>query len=85
MDKNYLAAAGFYFTNCGDVVRCAFCGVEVGYLKEGDKAIADISFGVHFVDSLRTCLSGTSLFTQRHHHNLNKPAAAMICVGRLWS
>jgi len=31
MNKNYLAAAGFYFTNCSDVVRCAFCGVKVGY------------------------------------------------------
>jgi E3 ubiquitin-protein ligase XIAP len=41
MDKNHLAAAGFYFTNCGDVVRCAFCGVEVGYWKEGDNAFAD--------------------------------------------
>ena len=41
MDKNYLAAAGFYFTNCGDVVRCAFCGVEEGYWKEGDNAFSD--------------------------------------------
>ena len=41
MDKNYLAAAGFYFTNCGEVVRCAFCGAEVGYWKKGDNAIAD--------------------------------------------
>jgi hypothetical protein len=41
MDKNHLAAAGFYFTNSGDVVRCAFCGVEVGYWKKGDNAIAD--------------------------------------------
>jgi len=29
MDGNQLAAAGFYFTNQSDVVRCAFCGVEV--------------------------------------------------------
>ena len=41
MDKNYLAAAGFYFTNCGDVVRCAFCEVEVGYWKKGDNAFSD--------------------------------------------
>jgi len=41
MDKNHLAFAGFYFTNCSDVVRCAFCGVEVGYWKEGDNAIAN--------------------------------------------
>jgi hypothetical protein len=31
MDKNQLAAAGFYFNNWGNVVCCAFCGVEVGY------------------------------------------------------
>jgi len=41
MDKNHLAAAGFYFTNCSDVARCAFRGVEVCYWKDGDNAIAD--------------------------------------------
>jgi len=30
MDVNQLAAAEFFFINRGDVVRCAFCGVEVG-------------------------------------------------------
>jgi len=39
--KNYLAADGFYFTNCGDVIRCAFCGVKVGYWKEGYNAFSD--------------------------------------------
>jgi hypothetical protein len=29
MDINRLAAVGFYFTNCCDVVCFAFCGVEV--------------------------------------------------------
>ena len=41
MDENHLTVAGFCFTNWGDVVRCAFCGVEVGYLKEGDDAFID--------------------------------------------
>jgi len=41
MDKNQLAAAGFYLTNWGDVVRCAFCGVVVSYWKEGDDAFID--------------------------------------------
>ena len=41
MDKNFLTAAGFYFTNRGDVVRCTFCGMEVGYWKEGNNAFAD--------------------------------------------
>ena len=52
MDKNYLAAAGFYFTKCGDVVRCVFCGVDLGYLKEGDYAMQTISVGFQLVDSL---------------------------------
>jgi hypothetical protein len=41
MDKDHLSAAGFYFTNRGDVVRCAFCGVEVGRWEEGDDAFTD--------------------------------------------
>ena len=36
MDIKHLVAAGFYFTDWGDVVCCAFCGVGVGYWKEGD-------------------------------------------------
>jgi hypothetical protein len=33
IDINYLSAAGFYCTNWSDVVRCAFCGAEVGQWK----------------------------------------------------
>jgi len=36
MEANKLAAAGFYFTNQCDVVRCAFCGIEVGHWEEGE-------------------------------------------------
>jgi hypothetical protein len=36
MDKNRLVAAGFYYKGRGDKVRCAFCGVEVGWWQEGD-------------------------------------------------
>jgi hypothetical protein len=36
MDKNHMVFAGFYFTNRSDVVRCAFCGVQVGCWEEGD-------------------------------------------------
>jgi hypothetical protein len=39
MDVNQLAAAGFSFTNRGDVVRCAFCELEVGHWEKGDDAI----------------------------------------------
>jgi hypothetical protein len=41
MDINQLAAAGFLFTNTGDVVRCAFCGVEVGQWEEGNDVFKD--------------------------------------------
>ena len=41
MDVNQLAAAGFFFTNRGDVVHCAFCEVEVGQWLEGDDAFKD--------------------------------------------
>jgi hypothetical protein len=41
MDKNHLPPEGFYFTNRGDVVRCAFCGMEVGQWEEGDDAFKD--------------------------------------------
>ena len=41
MDVNQLAAAGLSFTNRCDVVRCAFCGVEVGDQVKGDDAFKD--------------------------------------------
>jgi len=40
MDVNQMAAAGFFFTNRGDVFRCTFCGVQVGQW-EGDNAFKD--------------------------------------------
>lgn len=36
-----MAAAGFYFLKREDVVRCAFCGVEVGCWVEGDDPMQD--------------------------------------------
>jgi hypothetical protein len=39
-NKNRLAAAGFYYTSRGDIVRCAFCGVEVGWWR-GDPPFAE--------------------------------------------
>jgi hypothetical protein len=36
-----MAAAGFYYMNEGDVVQCAFCGVEVGRWEEGDDPFTD--------------------------------------------
>jgi len=41
MHVNQPAAAGFFFTNRGDVVRGAFCGVEVQHWVVGDDAFKD--------------------------------------------
>jgi hypothetical protein len=41
MDKNRLEAAGVYYTSRLDIFRCAFCGVEVGWWREGDSPIAN--------------------------------------------
>ena len=38
LDKNYLAAAGFYYTNFKDVVCCAFCKVEIKEWKQEDNS-----------------------------------------------
>ena len=36
IDKNHLAAAGFYYTDWKDIVCCAFCDVQLGQWKEED-------------------------------------------------
>lgn len=36
-----LARAGFYYVRQEDLVRCAFCGIEIGKWEEGDDAMAD--------------------------------------------
>ncbi|KAL1131906.1 hypothetical protein AAG570_011517 [Ranatra chinensis] len=36
-----MAAAGFYYLKRGDVVRCIFCGVEVGQWVDGDDPMVD--------------------------------------------
>jgi hypothetical protein len=41
MDVKQLAAARFFLTNRGHVVRCAFCGVEIGHWIEGNDAFKD--------------------------------------------
>jgi E3 ubiquitin-protein ligase XIAP len=41
MDIYELPSAGFFYTNLGDVVRCAFCDVEVGKWEKGDVPIID--------------------------------------------
>jgi E3 ubiquitin-protein ligase XIAP len=41
MDKNYMAAAGFYFVGSEDRVRCPFCGVQVGCWAPGDDPFSE--------------------------------------------
>jgi hypothetical protein len=36
MDINHLVTDGFYYTNRSDVVRSAFCELEVGHWKKGE-------------------------------------------------
>lgn len=36
ISKNSLAEDGFYYTGKADIVRCAFCQLEVGYWETGD-------------------------------------------------
>jgi hypothetical protein len=45
MDKNEMTAAGFYFIGIGDMFRCPFCGVGIGYWKVGDNLFSDHKSG----------------------------------------
>lgn len=41
IDKNHLALLGFYYYGPGDIVKCFFCGVEIGSWEEGDDILTD--------------------------------------------
>lgn len=41
MEPKSLAKAGFYYVNKDDIVRCAFCNVEIGQWQRGDNAMND--------------------------------------------
>lgn len=41
VDVRLLAKAGFFFTRSEDIVRCAFCDVEVGRWEEGDDPVVE--------------------------------------------
>jgi hypothetical protein len=41
IDKNNLAAAGFYYTDHSDVVCCAFCVAQIDLFQEGDDTFKD--------------------------------------------
>ena len=81
MDVNQLVAAGFFFTNRADVVRCAFCGVEVGHWVEEMMHLSIISVGVQLASLLRGCLQETFLLHLKHFNT----SLAMTCAGLIWS
>lgn len=41
IDKHQLALLGFYYYGPSDMVKCYFCGVEIGMWEEGDDALTD--------------------------------------------
>jgi len=82
MDVNQLPAAGFFFTNEGDVVRFVFCRVKVGHWVEND-ALRTISVGFHLASFLRACLKET--FVLRLKLLNNSLAETMTCAGFIWS
>ncbi|KAK7789133.1 hypothetical protein R5R35_002077 [Gryllus longicercus] len=41
MSENLLAEAGFYYLHTGDLVRCAFCGIQIAYWEFGDKPMEE--------------------------------------------
>lgn len=41
MEPKSLAKAGFYYVNKDDIVRCAFCNIEIGQWQRGDNAMID--------------------------------------------
>jgi hypothetical protein len=59
-------AAGFYYTGYGDLVRCPFCKVLVGYWKTGDRPVFE-----------HRCLSLNCAFA--YGHISNDPNAPVEC------
>ncbi|CRK95837.1 CLUMA_CG009286, isoform A [Clunio marinus] len=41
IDKHQLALLGFYYYGPSDMVKCYFCGVEIGMWEEGDDVLTD--------------------------------------------
>lgn len=41
LEGKRMAEAGFYYTRKSDLVKCAFCGIEIGKWEEGDDPIRD--------------------------------------------
>lgn len=41
INKHQLALLGFYYYGPGDMVKCNFCGVEIGMWEDGDDVLTD--------------------------------------------
>jgi hypothetical protein len=64
MDGNQLAAAGFYFTDQSDIVRCAFSGVEVGYWEKVQDALKEHQRWSPFCEFAKwMCAGNISIFS----------------------
>jgi len=61
---NKPAAAGFYLKNWSDLVLCAFCGVKVARLEEGDNVLKELQRWNNPAGPLRGCALETFLFFQ---------------------
>jgi hypothetical protein len=88
MDKNHLAAAGFYFTD--GVMYFVAHSVEWRWDcgKKETMPLETINSVFHLVISSRVCFSETFqllLMAKLNHHHLTKLVLAMMCVGHIRS
>jgi len=88
IDANQMAAAGFYFTNESDVVRWVFfCGVEIGYWRDGDIALKEHQRWIPSCGFVKGCGLETFLLfltaSQRNH--LNSLPEAATCASLISS
>ena len=85
MDANQLAAIGFYFTKQTLIVRCAFCGVEVGYCEKGQVALEEHQRSSPFCELAKGLVLETFLFflwTSLRNHRNNLPKNRDVCGSR---
>jgi hypothetical protein len=88
MYKNRMVFAGFYFTKRSDVVRCAFCGVQVGCREKGDDAFIEYRRWSPSCEYIRSLFDGGFLLAPKSnlvHHRLEKLPVAMTYVRLIWS
>ena len=77
IDKNHLAAAGFYYTDWKDIVCCAFCDVQLGQWKEEDNPSKEHERWSALVGLLKSSLLATYLLAPP----MNNLSIAATCAG----